>query len=269
MEDSPLTDLAPRKDGGPAAKPPAAKPEEKPPEEVKPEEIEAFIKQYEEQLSKMTDEDAIAGIGKLKGWYLNPRVGEEGKKAILKVFQSKVVKVRGKEAYLEAAAKALGEMGGEEAIPLLRYLVESSLGQKIQVASVARAGIASLGRIASVKGDNVKYLTEKLKKEDEFIGDAARALAGYAKAPGAVRREIFEELLKMCEGVYSKSEANDVNMKRKWNIWGTEVVEAMQKVTGQNFTKPPEFRRWLNNKDPGGGKNPKTWADPEGGKTGQ
>ena len=243
--------------------PPAKPPEKvKTPEELKAEEIKAFLKQYEELLPKMTDEDAIGGIEKMKGWYLDAAVGEAEKSAIMKTFSGKVVKQSRREAYLEAACKALGDMGGDSSVGLLRYLVEFSLNQKTVVANVARAGLAGLGKIASPKAGDVKYLMDLLKGKDEFVGDVARAIGGYSKAPGAIRRDLFEECLKRSEGTFSKSEANDNNAKRSWNIWGTEIIDAMKKLTRQNFEKPPEFRKWLNNKDEGGGKNPRTWAEP-------
>jgi hypothetical protein len=242
--------------------PPAKPPEKtKTPEELKAEEIKAYLKQYEEQLAKMTDEDAIAGIEKMKGWYVDPKVGEPEKTGIMKTFSGKVVKQK-REAYLEAACKALGDMGGDTSVGLLKYLVDSSLNQKSPIYNVARAGLAGLGKIASPKPGDVKFLTDLLKGKDEVIGDAARAIGGYAKAPGSVRHDLFEELLKRSEGTFSKSENNDNNAKRSWNIWGTEIVDSMKKLSKQNFEKPPEFRKWLNNKDEGGGKNPKTWADP-------
>jgi hypothetical protein len=240
--------------------PPKAPVKEKTPEELKAEEIKAFLKQYEEQLAKMTDADAIDGLEKMKGWYLDAKTGDDEKSAIMKTFSGKVVKQR-REAYLEAACKALGEMGGDTAVGLLKYLVDFSLNQKIVVSNVARAGLTGLGKIASPKQGDVKFLMDLLKGKDEFVGDVARAIGGYVKAPGAVRRDLFEELLKRSEGTFSKSEANDNNAKRSWNIWGTEIIDAMKKLTKQNFEKPPEFRKWLNNKDEGGGKNPRTWAD--------
>ncbi len=264
---------APPKDGGetppPADKPPADKPPaDKPPddktaEDKKAEEVKAFLKHYEEGLSKMTGEEAISGIAKLKGYYLDPKLDPDLKKSVMTLFSTKVVKFRGegRDAYLEAAAKALGDMGGDSSVTLLKFLVEYANGQKIQITAVVRAGLAGLGKIASPKPADVKYLTELLKGEDEFISDAARALAGYKKAPGSVRKEIFEELLKNCEGVFSKQQANDNNAKRKWNIWGSEVIDAMKAVTRQEFATPIEFRRWLNDKGPNGGKNPKSWPD--------
>ncbi len=249
---------------GAAPQDPPVKPPEKvkTPEELKAEEIRAFLKQYEEMLAKMTDEDAIGGLEKMKVWYLDPKVGEAEKGAIMKTFSAKVIKQRGREAYLEAACKALADMGGESAVGLLRYLVDFSLNQKTVISNVARAGLAGLGKLASTKPGDVKFLMDLLKGKDEFVGDVARAIGGYAKAPGAIRRDLFEELLKRSEGTFSKSEANDNNAKRSWNIWGTEIIDAMAKLSKQNFTKPPEFRKWLNNKDEGGGKNPRTWADP-------
>ncbi|MCK6480920.1 MAG: hypothetical protein HUU06_13795 [Planctomycetaceae bacterium] len=248
---------------------PDAKPEEgkkaEPKKELPPapseEEAKEFLKTFEETLKKMTDEDAIAGVEKLRGWYAHPETSEDVRKDILAAYK-KVCDLRTREALVEATAKSMAEFG-EKAVDLLKFVTGRAIEQKVPSPGIVRAGLGSLGKIASPKPADVKFLTELLKKDDEFIGDAARALAGYAKAPGAIRRDIFEEMLKMSEGVFSKSEANDQPAKRRWNIWGTEVVEAMQKVTHTSWTKPPEFRKWFNDKGEGGGKNPRTWADAE------
>ncbi len=274
----PAPALARPQDAG-GAKPPAegekkpadgekkpAEGEKKPPEPPKPpppptpEEVKEFVKQYEETLKKMSDEDAIAGVQKARGWYANPGTDPDSKKAILGLM-AKVAEQKSKEALLEAACKALADFG-DSGVALLKFVVDRGLSQKVPPVGAVRAGIASLGKIASPKPADVKFLTELLKKEGEFIVDAAGALAGYEKGPGAVRKEIFGELLTMSEGVYSKSEANDQNFKRKWNTWGSEVVEAMRKVSHTNWQKPPEFRKFANDKGKGGGKNPLTWADP-------
>ncbi len=239
---------------------------EKPPEGEKPAapdetEIKEFCKDYEAKLSKMVDEEAMQGIDKLQAWYVHAEVPEGAKKAILGSV-GKALKLRNREAVTEKLAKALADFG-EEGVGFLRYIVDTSLKQKAPPSGVVTAAFKSLGKIASPKAADVKWLTDHLKKDDDVISKAAHALAGYAGAPGAVRRDIFEELLKMSEGVFNAQNGNDPAAKRRWNIWGEDVVEAMQKLSRQNWTKPPEFRTWFNEKDPGGGKNPKTWADPE------
>jgi hypothetical protein len=247
----------PAKDGGGEKAPP-----EKSPEEKKAEEVKAYIKQYEETLSKMTEPDAISGLNKLKAFYLDAQVPPESKKEIMKTFQGKVIRVKNKESYLEAACKALGEMGGDESVAQLKYLVSDALDKKVPVYKVARGGLESLGKIASPKPGDVKFLTDMMKKsEDDILGDVAQALKGYGKAPGAVRREIFEQVLLKAEGVYSKQNANDQNAKKQWTQWGTDAIDALKALSRTNFAKPPEFREWFNNKDKGGGKNPRTWAD--------
>jgi hypothetical protein len=245
-------------------KPADAKPaegEKKAPEPPKPEDVKAYVKEFTETVRKMTDEDAIARVEQLRAWYANAGTADESRKEILGAMKT-VADVRGKEALLEAACKALGDFG-DKGVGLLRYIVDRGLGQKVPPQGIVRAGIASMGKIASLAPADVKFLTDLLKKEDEFIGDAARALSGYDKAPGALRRDIVEELVKMSEGVFSKQNGSDQPAKRKWNIWGSEVVEAMQKVSHASKPKnPEEFRKWLNDKGEGGGKNPKTWMDP-------
>lgn len=242
--------------------PPTEEEKKKAEAEKKSEEVKTFLENYESTLSKMTDEDAIAGLGKMKGWYLDKTMPEEAKKSIVKCFGNKVIKVRGREPYLEAAAKALGEMGDEELVPMLQYIVDSAMKPKVPIFSVTRAGLMAMGKIASTKAGNVKFITDLLRGKDEFIADAARALAGYEKAPGNLRRDLVEELLKMSSGVFSSSEANDSNAKKRWNTWGSDVLEAIEKLTRVKKANPTEYGVWFRNKDPGGGKHPKTWEDP-------
>lgn len=252
--------------GGGEPAPPTEEEKKKAAMEKKAAEVKQFLESYEETLSKMTDEDAIAGLGKMKAWYLDKEVPEESKKSILKTFGTKVIRQRSREAYLEAAAKTMGEFADPDVVIILKQLVDFAMGQKVPIPNVASAGLRALGKIASPKAADVKFLSDLLKGKDDFIADAARALGDYDKSPGAIRKEIFEDLLKISEGVFSGSEKNDTNMKRKWNIWGTDVVDAMKKLSRQNCANPIEFRKWFNNKEEGGGKNPKTWRDEKEGK---
>jgi hypothetical protein len=247
--------------GGDEPAPPTEEEKKKAAAEAKADEVKKFLESYEDTLSKMTDEDAMAGLAKMKAWYLDAEVPEDAKKDILRCFGTKVIRQRTREPYLEAAAKALGEFADPAVVPILKQLTEFAMNQKVPIPNVASAGLRALGKIASPKAGDVKYLTDLLKGKDDFIADAARALGDYEKAPGAVRKEIFEDLLKISEGVFSGSEKNDTNMKRKWNIWGTDVVDAMKKLSKQNCANPIEFRKWFNNKEEGGGKNPRTWRD--------
>jgi hypothetical protein len=224
-------------------------------------EVRAYLKDFDKAFKKMADEDAIERVKKMTAWHNTPGIDAKLQKSIMKSLQ-KPAKLLRKEAVAEATAKCLGEIGGKSAVGLLKVMVGTSLKQKVPPSSIVSAGLKSLGKIASENPGDVKFLTDLLKKDDEFIGYVARALTGYENSNGKVRKQIFEELLKMSEGVFSKSEANDPVGKRRWNIWGEDVVEAMQKVSHKGFTKPPDFRKWFNDKKTGGGKNPRTWADP-------
>ena len=229
--------------------------------EKKTDEVKTFLENYEANLAKMTDEDAIAGLGKMKAWYLEKDMPEEAKKAIFKTFGTKVIRAK-KEPYLEAAAKALGDMGDDAAVPMLQYIVDAAMKPKVPVFSVSRAGLLAMGKLASTKPSDMKFITDLLKKKDEFIADAARALAGYEKAPGTVRRDLVDELVGISGSVWRSSEANDSNAKKKWNTWGSDVLEAIEKLSRKKLANPDDYEKWMRNKDPGGGKHPKTWEDP-------
>lgn len=267
--------LAAPQDGGGGEKPPETekKPpegEKKPPEGEKkapeppppptPDEVKEFTKQYEEGLKKSSDEDAIAGVQKVRAWYANPGTDADSKKALL-ALMARVAEQKSRESLLEAACKALADFG-DSGVNILKYVVDRGISQKVPPVGAVRAGLASLGKIASPKPGDVKFLIDIMKKDGEFVVDSMNALAGYAKAPGVVRKEIFEALLNRSAGVFSKSENNDQTEKRKWNTWGSEAVDAMVKVSHKQLKNPKEYADWRNDKGKGGGKNPETWADP-------
>ncbi|HEU4395398.1 MAG TPA: HEAT repeat domain-containing protein [Planctomycetota bacterium] len=242
--------------------PPTEEEKKKAEAEKKSEEVKTFLENYESTLSKMTDEDAIAGLGKMKAWYLDKSMPEDAKKAIVKCFGNKVIKVRGREPYLEAAAKTLGEMGDEDLVPMLQYIVDSAMKPKVPIFSVTRAGLMAMGKIASTRPSNLKFITDLLRGKDEFIADAARALSGYEKSSGAIRRDLVETLIKMSFSVWNASENSDSNAKKKWNTWGSDVIEAIEKLSRVKKANLGEYDRWLRDRDPGGFKHPKTWEDP-------
>jgi hypothetical protein len=239
----------------------AEKPAEKPPEaKAGPtaDEVKAYVKELDAKLPKMAEEDAVAAVKKLQDWYAALPAEDESRKALMGSL-AKCLNLRGKDAVNEATAKALGTCG-EDAVPPLRMAVEKLLKQKDFSQGVVAAAIKSLGKIASQKAGDIKFLTDLLKDKDDGVIDfAAQALVGYEKAPGVLRRDIVEELIKSSEGTAGKAEANDNAAKKRWQIFGESVVAALQKLSRQTFQKLPEFRAWLNNKDAGGGKNPQTW----------
>ncbi len=249
----------------PDAKPPDAKPPDpKPPENKVPppseEEVTGFLKDWDAKIPRMKEEEAVPALKKLGGWYVNPATPEDLRKPILDgVVRATKVKP---ETIIEEAAKQLGDFGAP-AVPHLKVLLNSALDDKVPPTKVVKAGLASLGKIASPKDGDVEFVTDLLKhKDDDVIDKAARALWGYEKSPGKVRHKIFEEYIKACEGTFSASVKNDPSAKRHWNVWGEDMIEGMQKLSRQTgLKKPPEFRKWMNDKNPGGGKNPKTWAD--------
>ncbi|MEN8148810.1 MAG: hypothetical protein ABFS86_03240 [Planctomycetota bacterium] len=78
------------------------------------------------------------------------------------------------------------------------------------------------------------------------MGLAARTLAGYEKASGKVRKELFEEVLKSSEGVYSGFNNSNPNLERKWNVIGEDVNEALSKLSHVKLSDPGVARKWFN-----------------------
>lgn len=225
-------------------------------------EVKDYCKNFESTLNKMTNEDAIKGVKQLRDYWTAPGLDESLQKPLIGAM-GKVLRLRNKDAVVEEATKALADFG-EKGADMIKMIVDGSCKQKTIPMGIVEAGLKSLGKIASIRPADTKFLTDLLKFKDEsVIASAANAIAGYKKAPGAVRQDLFEELLKMSEGPYNASEGNDANAKRRWNIFGADVVAAMKALSAQNYTNPKEFRAWFNEKGPGGGRHKDSWPDPE------
>jgi HEAT repeat protein len=142
--------------------------------------------------------------------------------------------------------KVLGQTD-ENALKYLDSVLKSALKAKTPQVERYEACFEALGKIASPK--SIKTLTDYLKyKEDDVIAQAARALEGYKDAKGAYRKEIFEELLKISEGLYNSAQQNTTSPQaKKWRIIGNSMMDAMKKVSRKtDLTNPQDARRWFN-----------------------
>ena len=90
----------------------------------------------------------------------------------------------------------------------------------------------------------VKYLRNK---SDDVIAKSLDAMAGYGKAPGKVRKQLMEEVIKQTEGLYSAAQSNaNTSQRRKWNIIQTSAKSALRALSGRKFANPAEARAWFN-----------------------
>lgn len=233
---------------GTAAPPPAwadDAPKDQPEEPSKDQLAVQSIKTIKAGASKMADADAKTAIAKLLEHWKDKDVSDATKKPIPDVLQTFGRSDKGPVAI--AAIDALGELGPPGAPPAISIL-EHALKAKEPSVEVYGSCLRALGKIADTKRSTVGTLTDLLKhRMDDVVGKAAQAMQGYKDAPGKVRRELLEELIKSTEGVASQAnDAKNAAQVRKWNIIQTAVMGAVSALSGQKFSKMSDVRAWFN-----------------------
>jgi len=206
---------------------------------------EEYAKAFKKGYKKMTSAEQMEGVDKLVGFYTDKAVTEKGaKKAILEGL-SKLMVVRDKTVVAHALKKlaALGEDGVRLVLPTLNR----ELGQKAPEESVYETALETLGKIRSENKLVIKTLTKLLKdKENEIVGLAARTIANYGESSGKIRKELFEEILKSVEGVYSGAQSQNQTLERKWNVIGDDAVDALSRLAHAKLADPTVARKWFN-----------------------
>lgn len=223
--------------------PPPAKPEESP----KVAECAQYLKELPPLMAKQNEMEAKASIEKLKGYWKDAEIPAETKKAIPGLI-ARYTKDLDKVALLVAGIDALAELGPDEGAKPILEVLNRGLKAKEPSVDVYGAALRGLKRLADPSKGTVGTLIDLLKhRENEVISKAADAIAGYKDAPGKVRKELLEELIKSTEGVFANSKnSSNTNDVRKWNMINFNVMQALRALSGQQFKDPAEARAWFN-----------------------
>lgn len=232
----------PPKDPAPSTDPP--------PQEPNPErdaEAAKYMKELPALMPKQNEMEAKASIDRLKAIWKDPAVSAETKKGIPGLL-SRFAKDLDKVGLLVASVDALAELGPEEGAKPILEILNRGLKVKEPSVDVYGAALRGLKKVADTSKGTLGTLVDLLKHRDnEVISKAADALAGYKDAPGKVRKELLEELIKSSEGVYNAAQsASNTNEVRKWNIINFNVMQALRALSGQQFKNPAEARAWYN-----------------------
>ena len=242
-------------DGG--GTPPANPPAGTPPAEGQPTKDQAaaqYLKELKPQLAKIADADAKTAIKKLVEIWKDKDVTEDTKKPVPDFLEG-----FGKDDKTLVAIDAidgLAELGAAEGSPPVLRILERSLKAKDPSVDVYGSCLRAMKKLADPKASTVKALTDLLKsKYDDVVGKAADAMSGYKDAPGKVKKELLEELIKSTEGTSSAAQdPKNSGQVRKWNIIQTNVMNALKALSGQQFKDVAAARQWFNQH-----KKDKTW----------
>ena len=153
----------------------------------------------------------------------------------------------GKSMVASIAIEALGGLGPAGGPPLMD-LLDRALKAKEPSAETYGNCLRAIKKAADPRPATVKGLLELLKyKLDDVVAKAADAISGYKDAPGKVRREMLEEVIKQSEGVFSSSkDAKNGSAVTKWRIIQGSVLSALNALSGQQFADPSAARAWFN-----------------------
>lgn len=230
-------------DAPPAGGPPKV---EEPKELTKDQIAVQFMKDTKAKMAKMADQDAKAAIKRLLEIGKDKELADETKKGVPALLES--FGRNDKTLVAIDAIDALGELGGPGAASSALGILEHSLKAKEPSVDIYGSCLRALKKLGDTKSSTVKTLQDLLKHtKDDVVGKAADALGGYKEAPGKVRRELLEELIKGTEGTCAKAkDAKNSNDVRKWNIIQSGVMNSINALSGQKFKDVQEARTWFN-----------------------
>jgi hypothetical protein len=218
-----------------------------------------YMKDLKGQLSKIADADAKAAIKKLVEFWKDKEVSDDTRKAIPDLLQhfgqeeKTLVAIDAIDGLGECGASPVAAPSKDQAAPYpgtapVLAILDRTLKAKEPSVDIYGSCLRALKKLADQKGPALKALTDLLKyKLDDVVGKAADALGGYKDAPGKLRRDLLEELIKETEGTCSQAkDPKNAGQVRKWNIISANVMNSINALSGQKFKDVQEARKWFN-----------------------
>ncbi|MFT4541651.1 MAG: hypothetical protein ACI841_003842 [Planctomycetota bacterium] len=151
--------------------------------------------------------------------------------------------VRDNKLYL-AAAVAMGKMGPESAKELKSWINHKTHRQDL---ALQRELILSLGKVK--EGKSIEFLIDLLTHQrPEVQSAAAEALGYFDDSKNKVRKDIFEEVLKVLGGAKTdvNSDVNDTVARERYDVIEAAMITTLQVMSGQDLRDPEQWQRWWN-----------------------
>jgi hypothetical protein len=215
-----------------------------------------YMKTLAPTISKQADADAKTAIKKLVEIWKDKDVSDATKKGVPDLLE-KYARGDSVSVAIESV-QHMAELSPAAGAPPTVSVLERTLKAKTPEKELYRACFATLKKLADTKGSTVKTLADALKfRSDDVIARAADAMAGYKEAPGKVRKEMLEELIKLTEGVFQGAQGGkNSTLTDRWNVIKASAMGAMNALSGQTFKDPSEARGWFNDH-----KDDKSWKN--------
>lgn len=232
----------------PAALPAPAQ-DEKPPADERPE-VAELLSRFSAHTAKRGKEDkeAVEVIDKLVVEF--PASGPKDRAAIVKALDRAFGEKRQEDemgrqnSLFLASAEALGHMAPESVKVLIAWIGHKSHRKDI---ALQRLLILKLGGTRSP--DGIKPLGKLLDdKEAQIQSAAAQALGEFDGADLKVRKEIFEDLLKLLMTVKGQvdSDPNDIISRERYDIIAAPITTSLSRLSKHQESDPQEWLRWWN-----------------------
>jgi HEAT repeat protein len=137
--------------------------------------------------------------------------------------------------------------------PLIALLEDD---KKLRKDADARRRIAHALSVVADPGA-VEPLADLIRfdEDPEVVAEAADALAGYAAAPLAKRKEAVRRLVDLYESTWNLKESVKTGQRdkilrkeaqKKYKVYGKSLRYALQSLVGIQLTRPQEWREWWN-----------------------
>jgi hypothetical protein len=232
--------------------------QDKAPENTNPDnrpEVKTLIATLAAHVDKRGKEDheAVGVIDQLLQEF--PKCGPKDRIAVVaaldKCFSAKRQEnaegVRDNKVFL-AAAVALRQMAPESPKVLMSWIGSKEHRKDIVLQEKL---IQSLGKTKDEAGR--KFLVKLLDdKSSRVLAAAAEALGDYEGAELKVRKETFEELLKLLMGAKAANDAGQASQQtdpiaaEKYNTIAAPIISTLQKLSKHEEHDPNEWQRWWN-----------------------
>ncbi len=214
-------------------------------------EVKALLEQLDQHVSKRGKEDSQAkgAIDKLLQEF--KKSGPKDREAIVKsldrCFQAKRTDtsegVPDNGLYV-AAAVALGEMAPESVKSLMSWI-----GNKTHKKDIAlqRMLITRLGKTRAEEGR--KLLLKLLDDPDsKVIAAAGEALGEFETAEQKVRKEVFEELIKVLMTIKNEFDAdnNDTIARERYENIAAPIITSLKRLAKHEENDPQKWQTWWN-----------------------
>ena len=214
-------------------------------------EIAELVDAFKDHIGKRGEQDSEAvGIVDqfLQEWdQCGPKDRASIVKALSKAFDQKRRELEDglpdNKLYL-ACATALGEMGEFATKDLQKWIGNKKHRKNI---ALQRRLILSLGKTKDT--DAVKDLLDLLNdKDNAIIAAASQALGDFEEAEQKVRKDIFNDLLKLLTTTKAlkDSDINDIVSRERYDAIAAPITTTLQALSGHDARKPEDWQRWWN-----------------------